>query len=77
MRLPITIDVNPRLVIREMTRQEIQDFICEIDMEIAEVSFTEKLIVRLIESIENDLSFEEWKPYEKLLKSIVDSPSKN
>jgi hypothetical protein len=53
-----------------MTRQEIQDFICGIDMEIAEVSFTEKLIIRLIKSIESDLSSEEWKPYQELLKAI-------
>jgi hypothetical protein len=53
-----------------MTRQEIQDFICGIDMEIAEVGFTEKLIIRLIKSIESDLSSEEWKPYQELLKAI-------
>lgn len=70
MRLPLVVDINPRLIIQEMTRQEIQDFICGIDMEIAEVSFTEKLIIRLIKSIESDLSSEEWKPYQELLKAI-------
>lgn len=77
MRLPFIVDVNPRLIVQELTRQETQDFICGIDMEIAEASFTEKLIIRLIESIECDLSPEEWEPYENLLKSIVDSPRKN
>lgn len=73
MKLTTVVEYSIADVVQSNSRKEIQDFICELDLQIAELSFTENLIIRLIKSIKSDLSPEEWEPYQKLLEAIEPS----
>lgn len=70
MNIPIVISINPELLKRELTKDQIFDFILDLDASIAELDFTEKLIIQLIKSIRDDISETEWLPYKNLLHHL-------
>ena len=62
-------------VVSALSYDEGVEFIKNIDLSFADVGFTEKVVTELIKSMKDDLSEEEWKPYQKLLDSLP--PFKN
>lgn len=77
VKLRAMVEIEPFELISELTRDETMDFICAIDLSYSDVGFTDKLIMRLIRSIKNDLSSEEWEPYQKFLDSQDVEDDKN
>lgn len=63
-------NITPAKLWEHFTKDELFDLILGIDLEIAEVDFTEKLVIELIKSMKCDLSEKEWEPYDTLLKQI-------
>ena len=68
IKLRVVAEIDPFEVVSGMSYDEAIEFICGIDLAFADVGFTENIVKRLINSMKDDLSEDEWKPYEELLK---------
>ena len=68
IKLRVVAEIDPFEVVSGMSYDEALELICGIDLAFADVGFTENLVKRLINSMKVDLSEDEWKPYEELLK---------
>ena len=70
MKLTTQIEIDVANIVRAYPRKEVLEFILQLDLEYAEVDFTENLIVELIKTLQCDLSEDEWVPYQQLLDSV-------
>jgi hypothetical protein len=70
IKLRVVAEVEPMDILQELSYEEAEDFICAIDLAFADVGFTENVIKKLINSMKDDLSEDEWKPYAELLSKI-------
>ena len=70
MKIPLVINLDPRGLKNQLSKDEMLDFICEMDLSYAEVDFTTNLIGRLVESVKGDLISGSEK--EELLREIRD-----
>ncbi len=70
IKLRVVAEIEPMDILQQMSYEEGEDFICAIDLAFADVGFTENVIKKLIKSIKDDLSKDEWKPYAELLSKI-------
>jgi len=68
--LPIIAEIDVEECISNMSYEEVMDLIIKFDLAQANAGFTEELIIKLAKSMKDDLSEEEWKPYEKFIKAI-------
>lgn len=59
MKIEASVDLQPIDITRNYGREEIIDFICELDLAVAEIDFTVELVKRLKASLINDMSQEE------------------
>lgn len=66
-QLSIYTEIDADSISRQLSHDEALDFVCAIDLAQADVGFTTELIIRLIESMKNDLSDDKWATYEKIL----------
>jgi len=76
MKLTTQIEIDVANIVRAYPRKEVLEFILQLDLEYAEVDFTENLIIELIKTLQCDLSEEEWKPYQQLLDSVEKNVNK-
>lgn len=76
MKLTTQIEIDVANIVRAYPRKEVLEFILQLDLEYAEVDFTENLIVELIKTLQCDLSEEGWKPYQQLLDSVEKNVNK-
>ena len=70
IKLRVVAEIEPMDILQELSYEEAEDFICAVDLAFADVGFTENVIKKLIKSMKDDLSEEEWKPYAELLNNI-------
>lgn len=70
VKLRVVAEIEPMNILQEMSYEEAMEFICAIDLAFADAGFTEQLIIRLMESMRNDLSESDWSIYEKFLNGI-------
>lgn len=76
MKLITHVEISPQTIKQAFLKKEVLEFILQLDLEYAEVDFTENLIVELIKTLQCDLSEEEWKPYQQLLDSVEKTVNK-
>lgn len=69
MTIPLVINLDPRGLKNRLSKDEMLDFIYEMDISYAEVDFTTTLIRRLVKSVKGDLMEIER---EQLLREIRD-----
>jgi len=66
------VEISPMTIVNDFSREEALDFICAIDLAHADVGFTEKLIIKLVESIKSDLVFsDEWEDFKASINSTM------
>lgn len=66
----VSVDLNPEEIVYNLDRDELLEFIKQLDIAVHDVDFTEKLIIVLINSLKCDLSEDEWIPYQQLLTKL-------
>lgn len=76
MKLTTQMEIDMEDIVRAYPRKDVLDFILQIDLEYADVDFTENLIVELIKTLQCDLSEYKWGPYQQLLDSVEKNVNK-
>ena len=76
MKLTTQMEIGIEDIVRAYPRKDVLDFILQIDLEYADVDFTENLIVELIKTLQCDLSDYKWVPYQQLLDSVEKNVNK-
>lgn len=66
----VSVKLNPEEIVYNLDRDELLEFIKQLDIAVHDVDFTEKLIILLINSLKCDLSEDEWMPYKQLLTKL-------
>lgn len=60
MKIELPVEITPENVYRGLSREDLLDFIQEIDIRVAETNFTLKLITLLLDSVRNDMTGKEY-----------------
>lgn len=60
MTLPVDLNILGEAMAEHMSRGEVEDFICALDLSIADAEFTESLVLKLLKSLSGDLEGSEW-----------------
>jgi hypothetical protein len=74
MKIELPVEITPENVYRGLSREELLDFIHELDIRVAEMDFTLRLITLLINSIQNDMTGEEYHTFIDQFKLTLIKP---